>query len=90
LYIQINEETNQDFLVSAYKHADTNEMVVVIVNSSIHEVEITVEHIAQSELKNFIAYLTDQNNNLTSMSLQGNRDIAIPARSIVTLTTQKP
>jgi len=62
----------------------------VIVNSSANEAEIKFENIAGNEKVTWYGFLTDKDHNLASMTLEGDRDIAVPARSIVTLTTQKP
>ncbi|HSJ69328.1 MAG TPA: glycoside hydrolase family 30 protein, partial [Anditalea sp.] len=88
--VSLNRESNQDFLATAFKNPVTDELVVVIVNSSNSATEINVESTIQNESLTWHGYVTDKDHNLAFMALDTNTEITIPARSIVTLTTQKP
>jgi hypothetical protein len=90
--IQINEqpEQNQDLLASAFKDPNSDQVVVVLVNSSIQAVEVDLASNLENQSGNWEAYLTDKDHDLAYIQFQNNTEILVPARSILTITTKKP
>jgi len=90
--IQINEqpEQNQDLLASAFKDPNSDQVVVVLVNSSIQAVEVDLASNLENQSENWEAYLTDKDHDLAYIQFQNNTEILVPARSILTITTKKP
>lgn len=83
-------EQNQDLLASAFKDPNSDQTVVVLVNSSIQKVEVNLASNLENHSGNWDAYLTDKDNDLAYIQLQSNAEILVPARSILTITTKKP
>ncbi|MFD2033891.1 glycoside hydrolase [Belliella marina] len=89
--VQVNGqiEQSQNLLCSAYKDPETNEMVIVAVNSSVNEVELDLKSVQLKGKLDLTGYLTDLENDLAPMDFHAGDHIVVPARSIITLTTQK-
>nr|MBI1232093.1 xylanase [Cytophagales bacterium] len=77
--------TNKDVLVSAYKDPRSDELVVVLVNSSSEEQQVNI--LVDGELSGsaWCGYLTDRHHNLAYHEMLAGEPIRIPARSILTL-----
>jgi O-glycosyl hydrolase len=75
---------NEKFLFSAYKNPNTDELVVVIVNSGTKATEIKL--VSQNHsLANQKGFITSQSKNLEPYSLSADSIIEVPAQSIITL-----
>jgi O-glycosyl hydrolase len=80
------ENANEaDVLISGYKSPDSSELVLVLVNSSIHAASVSIPA-ALGEDFGWTAFLTDENNDLSPMPVEGGSGpITIPERSVMTL-----
>ena len=89
--VEIDNQKQQspDLLVSAYKAKDEDEVVLVIVNSGIKEVKVNFSGDGNSPTIK-AAYITSKDQDLKSaeVALEG-KYFSIPARSIVTMLTEK-
>ncbi len=83
-------EQNQNLLASAYQAPDTGELVVVVVNSSIEDAQLTLDPSPLNKPASWKGYLTDQENDLASLTFTDGENMLIPARSIVTLISKTP
>lgn len=76
-----------DFLFSGYKDPKSDDVVLVFVNSSIGPVKIDLD-MNQVEGETMAAYLTTAEKSLHFTEVEADA-IAVPARSVMTLTTKK-
>ncbi|MDR7130350.1 O-glycosyl hydrolase [Algoriphagus sp. 4150] len=89
--VEINNQKQQspELLVSAYQSEDKKEVVLVLVNSGIKEL---IVDLSVDETPSSIAglYFTSKEHNLKSVEVDMTAsDVTIPARSIVTVVTEK-
>ncbi|WP_114747803.1 glycoside hydrolase [Pleomorphovibrio marinus] len=74
-----------DVLVSGYKDPDSRELVLVLVNSSIHAATVSIPE-ELGEDYGWSAFLTDEDNDLSPILVEtGTETITLPERSVMTL-----
>lgn len=83
------ESIDENFLFSGFMNPVTGEQVIVIVNSGIEKINLQLEF-QRNHPGTMISYTTSSDKDLESQNLPNNSPIAVPARSIVTITTQNP
>lgn len=81
-------QLNESFLFSAFKDPDSEEVIVVIVNSGIGEENIEIKF-GTEENRIIETYTTSSQMDLEYKEIRDGELISIPARSIVTVTFQK-
>ena len=81
--------SNEKFLFSGYKNPATNEIVLVLVNSGINDVDIKLQS-QNHPLNGLKAYITSSQKDLAPYDITEVNNITIPARSIITIVSQKP
>lgn len=81
--------SNEKFLFSGYKNPATNEIVLVLVNSGINDVDIKLQS-QNHPLNGLKAYITSSQKDLSPYDITEVNNISIPARSIITIVSQKP
>jgi len=84
---QEKKATDPEFLFSAYKSPETNEVVVVIINSGIEDTPVRLSR-GNDTLVSGNAYITSNNEDLSISEIKDGDAIIVPARSIMTITTQ--
>jgi O-glycosyl hydrolase len=83
----LDELPNENFLFSGYKNPDTNELVLVMVNSGVNDTKIDLQS-PNHLMKNKKAYITSSDKNLEIYNLEDSNTITIPSRSIMTIILQ--
>ena len=78
--------TNKDVLVSAFKDPRSDELVVVMVNSSSKDQQVKISVDGERSGSVWLAYLTDRIHNLAYHNIPAGEPIRLPAHSILTLT----
>jgi O-glycosyl hydrolase len=90
LIVNDQEEQNQDLLASAYQDPDSDHLVIVVLNSSNQDAKVSLQGNFKDLSENFHGFLTDKDHDLAYQPSQPSEHLLIPARSILTLTSQKP
>jgi O-glycosyl hydrolase len=87
--IDNQKEQSPEFLVSAYQSVDQRELVLVIVNSGIEDKKVKLsEGVISNTIKSL--YVTSKDHDLEFVEMnEWDKDVTIPARSIVTIVTEK-
>ncbi len=83
------DSQNKELLASAYLNPDTGDLVLVLVNASEYELKIALLEAGSAYAsRQWYGYLTDENHDLAYQEIPSAKSVRIPARSILTLTTQ--
>lgn len=82
------KQHSPEFLVSAYQSSDQKEVVLVLVNSGVRDVKVTISDDGiSSSIKSL--YITSKDKGLESVETDTVGElVSIPARSVVTLVTE--
>lgn len=80
------ENRGEDFLFSAYKNPETQELVVVIVNANNTDVSVNLQGVQTNKLREAKVYVTSSQKDLERQLTREEEDFKVPARSITTIT----